>query len=74
MKISVFGLGYVGAVSSACFANIGHNVIGIDSDFSKVDLINKGKAPVIEQKLEHLIRLNVKENRLKAISETKTYL
>jgi GDP-mannose 6-dehydrogenase len=69
MKLSIFGLGYVGAVSSACFAEIGHDIIGVDRDSIKVDLINEGKTPVIEKKLEQLIKLNVKEGRLRAITD-----
>jgi len=69
MKVSIFGLGYVGAVSSACFAKSGHDIIGVDRDSIKVDLINQGRTPVIEKKLEHMIKLNVKEGRLRAITD-----
>ncbi len=71
MNISVVGLGYVGAVCSACFANEGHNVIGMDIDKIKVDLINKGKAPIVEKDLEDYISRNVKEGRLKATTSLK---
>jgi GDP-mannose 6-dehydrogenase len=69
MKISIFGLGYVGAVSSACLAECGHNIIGVDHNEEKVRLINEGKSPVIEKDLESLIRLNVKADRLKATNK-----
>ena len=66
MKISVFGLGYVGAVSSACLANGGHKVIGVDPNHTKVSLINEGKTPIIEEKIGELITEAVQAGKLRA--------
>src|SRR5205807_10203266 len=51
MKISVMGLGYVGTASAACLAQEGHEVIGVDTERLKVDLVNAGRPPVLEQHL-----------------------
>ena len=66
MKLSIFGLGYVGAVSAACFAEAGHDVIGVDSNPLKVEIINNGRSPVVEPGVEEMITAAVKEQRLKA--------
>ena len=55
MRIAIFGLGYVGCVSGACLAELGHEVTGVDANPAKVDMINKGQAPVIETGLQTLI-------------------
>ncbi|NPA73432.1 MAG: UDP-glucose/GDP-mannose dehydrogenase family protein [Epsilonproteobacteria bacterium] len=72
MDISIVGLGYVGAVCSAALANEGHNVIGVDIDDTKVELINRGKTPIIEKDLDKLIEKNVKDGRLKASTDLKS--
>lgn len=56
MKISIFGLGYVGAVSLACLARDGHEVIGVDIDRTKLDLIAAGKTPVVEEGMVDLMQ------------------
>jgi len=56
MKISIFGLGYVGAVSLACLTRDGHDVIGVDIDRSKLDLIASGKTPVVEEGMVDLMQ------------------
>jgi GDP-mannose 6-dehydrogenase len=56
LEIAVFGLGYVGTVSAACFARDGHRVIGVDVNPTKVALIEDGLAPVVESGLAELVR------------------
>jgi GDP-mannose 6-dehydrogenase len=66
MRLSIFGLGYVGCVSAACFADGGHEVIGVDTNQVKVDIINEGRSPVVEPGVGDLIGRWVKEKRLRA--------
>jgi len=69
MKISIFGLGYVGAVSAGCLANEGHIVIGVDSAQVKVDLINEGKTPIIEKDIGEMIEAAVASGYLRATTD-----
>lgn len=66
MKISIFGLGYVGAVSAGCLASDGHEIIGVDPNQTKVDLINQGISPIIEKDIGEMIAKAVQDGRLRA--------
>jgi GDP-mannose 6-dehydrogenase len=66
VRISVFGIGYVGAVSSACLARLGHQVIGVDANPLKVDLINQGRSPIVETAIDEMIADAVAQGRLSA--------
>jgi GDP-mannose 6-dehydrogenase len=69
MKISVLGLGYVGAVSAGCLARDGHEVIGVDPECVKVDLINSGRSPIIEKDIGGIIAEGVAGGRLTATTD-----
>lgn len=69
MKISVFGLGYVGTVSAGCFAQDGHEVIGVDPVGTKVDLINSGHSPIIEGEIDAIVAAMVQAGRLRATDD-----
>jgi UDPglucose 6-dehydrogenase len=69
MEISVIGTGYVGTVSAACFAELGHNVICVDVDQSKIDRINSGVSPIYEEGLSELL----KKHAGKGLSATSDY-
>lgn len=69
LKISVFGLGYVGTVSAGCLAAHGHEVIGVDPLSIKVDFINQGKCPIIEPEIGEIIADNARRGRLRATGD-----
>lgn len=69
MKISIFGLGYVGTVCAACLARDGHNIIGVDPVQAKVDHLNAGKSPIIETGIDALIAEAVHGGRLLATTD-----
>jgi GDP-mannose 6-dehydrogenase len=71
MKLSVFGLGYVGSVSAASFAADGHTVVGVDVSPDKVTSLNEGRSPIVEKGLDELIRDNTQNGRLRATTSTK---
>ena len=69
MKISIFGLGYVGTVSAGCLAAEGHQVLGVDPVPDKVDLINRGQSPIVEAEIGELIEKAVQTGCLRATSD-----
>ena len=72
MRISVFGIGYVGAVASACLAAQGHDVTAVDINPLKVECINAGRSPIVEPGLDALIRDGVSGGLLRATADTET--
>ena len=72
MNISVFGLGYVGAVSCACFAKLGHQVTGVDVNEQKVNLILQGKSPIVEKDLDEYVAEGIENGRITATTDVRT--
>ena len=70
MRLSVFGLGYVGCVSAACFAKEGHEVTGVDVNPVKVEIINSGRSPIVEAGIGELIEEMVAAGRLRATTDS----
>jgi GDP-mannose 6-dehydrogenase len=71
MRISVFGIGYVGAVSAGCLARDGHFVLAVDPNQDKVATLNAGRSPILEPGLEEIIAEQVRSGRLKAIGDPR---
>lgn len=71
MNISIFGLGYVGAVSLACLARDGHRVIGVDIDAAKLDLIRRGKTPVVEAGMVELMEAVAASGRVRVTDDVR---
>ncbi|MBH3427932.1 nucleotide sugar dehydrogenase [Pseudomonas alkylphenolica] len=69
MRISIFGLGYVGAVCAGCLSARGHEVIGVDVSKTKIDLINQGKSPIVEPGLEALLQQGIDNGRLRGTTD-----
>lgn len=69
MRVAIFGLGYVGAVSGACFAELGHEVVGVDVSDAKIDMINRGEAPIVEEMIAELTAGAVKLGRFRATKD-----
>jgi GDP-mannose 6-dehydrogenase len=65
-RIAIFGLGYVGAVSAACFCARGHDVIGVDVNPTKVAAVNAGQSPIVEERISELIETGIAVGRLRA--------
>ena len=71
MHLSIFGLGYVGTVLAGCLARAGHRVLGVDPETSKVDLINGGRSPIVEDEIEDLLREAVAAGTLSATTDVR---
>jgi len=71
LKLSVIGTGYLGATHAACMASLGFEVIGFDTEVSKIDLLSKGKVPFYEPDLEELLAEQIKSGRLSFTKDIK---
>ena len=70
LSISLFGLGYVGSVSAACFAHMGHKVTGVDISKTKVEMLDSGRSPIIEARMDELVAQANKSCRLHATTDS----
>src|SRR5215468_5138856 len=74
MKIAVIGTGYVGLVTGTCLAESGNDVIGIDKDRSKIEVLDKGQLPIYEPGLLELVQRNRREERLRFTTDFRQSL
>src|SRR5215475_2369240 len=71
MRVSVFGIGYVGSVSATCLATMGHQVVGVDTNAEKVSMVNAGQSPVVEPHLPDLMVQAARTGRLQATTSAE---
>src|SRR6476469_10305680 len=71
MDLSIIGSGYVGLVTGACFADVGHNVVCVDNDERKIESLQQGRVPIYEPGLEEIVHRNVSAQRLRFTSSIK---
>jgi GDP-mannose 6-dehydrogenase len=71
MKLSIFGLGYVGTITSACLARNVHEVVGVDINRHKVELLNDGKSPIVEEEIGDMVMESVRAGRLRATEDVR---
>src|SRR5437868_4056885 len=71
MKIAVIGTGYVGLVTGTCFADCGNEVVCIDRDVRKIDMLRRGEVPIYEPGLLELVQRNRREGRLRFVTDLK---
>src|SRR5260370_34101774 len=71
LSISIFGLGYVGSVSAACFASMGHKVTGVDVSRAKVEMMDSGRTPIIEARTSEIVAEAHRACLLHAITNAK---
>ncbi|MGD8927018.1 MAG: UDP-glucose/GDP-mannose dehydrogenase family protein [Thioalkalispiraceae bacterium] len=71
MKVTIFGTGYVGLVTGTCLAEVGNDVLCVDVDKEKIDLLNNGGIPIYEPGLEPLVKANIDQGRLKFTTDIK---
>ena len=71
MSISIFGLGYVGSVMAACLASRGHTVIGVDTNAAKVEVLNSGDSPIVEERVQEFVREAAKQKRLSGTTDVQ---
>jgi GDP-mannose 6-dehydrogenase len=69
MRISIFGLGYVGAVTAGCLAEMGHTVVGVEPNPAKLEMLNRGQSPIIEAGLEEILKKFVANGQISATSD-----
>jgi GDP-mannose 6-dehydrogenase len=69
MRVSIFGLGYVGAVSAACLVRDGHDIVGVDIDERKLELLRSGRAPIVEEGIQQLTQEAISSGRLTVTSD-----
>src|SRR5437773_9666860 len=70
LSVSIFGLGYVGSVSAACFASLGHKVVGVDVSRDKVKMLDSGRSPIIEARMNELVGEANRACRLHATTDS----
>ena len=72
MKISIFGMGYVGCVSMACLADDGNHIVGVDVSIAKVNLINAGTPSIVEKEIDTLIKKGWESGHIEATDDYRT--